>query len=97
MGWNPDEPPRRRHRPRATGLTIALSARAHEAYLAALGRAQRTASVDGVLCAAEGFAKLGDRELVAHCTTVARRLADGTREAREWVDAFAEHLAPRLP
>jgi hypothetical protein len=47
---------------RATGAPELFEPRARRAYLTALLRARRQASREGVLAAADGFSRLGDRE-----------------------------------
>ena len=49
---------------------------AREAYLAALIRAERASSVDGVLRTAAAFASLGEPAVAEQCVRIARRLAD---------------------
>ena len=71
---------------------------ASRAYLAALARAREQQSLDGVLRVGEGFAGLGDREMVEYCIGVAGRLAerDGGGERLERVQVFVErHRATR--
>lgn len=53
--------------------------RARADYLAALFRARARGSVEGVLRACEGFADLGDRDVVTVCVRVARGLAGADR------------------
>jgi len=74
------------------------SAEARAAYLAALVRARHGRSVDGVLRAAEGFAGLGDDDVVRQCIVIARRLADGRGDAlaRGRVRAFTERWSTRV-
>ncbi len=60
------------------GRAMAMASRA---YLAGLARAREQRSLDGVLRIAEGFAALGDREMVEYCIGVATRLAEADREA----------------
>jgi hypothetical protein len=60
------------------GRAVAMASRA---YLAGLARAREQRSLDGVLRIAEGFAALGDREMVEYCIGVATLLAEGDREA----------------
>ena len=61
---------------RATGLRVAFGAKARQAYHVALFRSHRASSLDGVLCAAEGFAELGDADVVEQCLTIAQRLGN---------------------
>ncbi len=60
--------------------TVAAAAR--RSYVTALYRADAARSVDGVLRAAEGFAVLGDRAVVAACLGMANRMPDSAPEAR---------------
>jgi hypothetical protein len=53
--------------------------RARADYLAALFRARARGSVEGVLGACEGFADLGDRDVVTACLRIARGLAGAER------------------
>lgn len=71
--------------------------RARESYLTALFRARQQGSLDGVLRAAEGFAALGDHEVVEQCIRIAERLAteSGDGKALDRVHAFAERWADR--
>ena len=73
------------------------SVQARAAYLAALVRARHGRSVDGVLRAAEGFAALGDDDVVRQCIVIARRLAErrGDSLARGRVRAFTERWSTR--
>jgi hypothetical protein len=72
---------------------------ASRAYLAGLARAHEQRSVEGVLRAAQGFAALGDREMVEYCIGVAGRLAEreGGAEGRSRVRAFVEHFHEEGP
>jgi hypothetical protein len=65
---------------------------ASRAYLAGLAVARERRSVEGVLRVAEGFAALGDREMVEYCVGVAGRLAqhDGAAERQSHVRGFVE-------
>jgi hypothetical protein len=65
---------------------------ASRAYLAGLALARERRSVEGVLRVAEGFAALGDREMVEYCVGVAGRLAeqDGGPERQSRVRGFVE-------
>jgi hypothetical protein len=51
------------------------SMKARELFLGALFRARSAGSVEGVLAAATGFARLGDREVVNHGLKLAQTLA----------------------
>lgn len=68
------------------------SATASRAYLAGLARAREQHSVEGVLRVAEGFAALGDGEMVEYCIGVAGRFAasDGSGEHATRVDTFVQ-------
>lgn len=59
----------------ASGSRRESERRARALYLSALFRARQEGSVDGVLRAAEGFAALGDREVVEQSIRLAERLA----------------------
>jgi hypothetical protein len=61
----------------ATGSRPAAEATARRAYFAALYRACRENSFDGILHAAEAFHGLGDREVVEECLGLAELQADG--------------------
>jgi hypothetical protein len=63
---------------KAQGLAAPM---ARQAYLTALVRARRQGSVDGVLRAAEAFARLGDGEVVEQALQVARDLGGVHPEA----------------
>jgi hypothetical protein len=54
----------------------AARSNAREAYLAALIRAERADSVDGVLRTAAAFAGLGEPAVAEQCVRIARRLAE---------------------
>ncbi len=71
--------------PRATST-------ASRAYLAGLAQAREQRSVEGVLRMAQGFAALGDREMVEYCIGMAGRLAeqDGGAERLVQVHGFVE-------
>jgi hypothetical protein len=66
-------------------------ATARRAFFAALYRACRENSFDGVMRAADAFAALGDREVVDECLGLAELLAEED-EGRRRVAAFVEHL-----
>ena len=63
---------------------------ARDAYMAALLRARREQSLDGILRAASAFGELGDREVVVHALRMAERQAAEDPRAREHVRAVAE-------
>ena len=65
-------------------------ASARDAYMAALLRARRQHSVDGVLRAAVAFGELGDREVAAHAVRIAEHQAGHDPRAREHVRAVAD-------
>jgi hypothetical protein len=69
--------------------TAKLAAR--RAYFAALYRACRENSFDGILRAAEAFADLGDRDVVEECLGLAALRAEG-EQTRRRVAAFGERL-----
>jgi hypothetical protein len=58
----------------------AVRPHARELYMEALFRARNQHSLEGVLRAAEGFEKLGDRQVVAHAVRIARQVADSNAE-----------------
>jgi hypothetical protein len=60
-----------------TGARPAAEATARRAYFAALYRACRESSFDGILRAAEAFDTLGDREVVEECLGLAELQVDG--------------------
>jgi hypothetical protein len=61
----------------ATGARPSAEATARRAYFAALYRACRENSFDGILRAAEAFDDLGDREVVDECLGLAELQVDG--------------------
>jgi hypothetical protein len=79
------------------GFRKISDAKAREAYLAALFRARNRGSLEGVLRAAQGFAELGDQEVVEQCIRVARSVAARSWNPRadERVRAFAERWDAR--
>jgi hypothetical protein len=72
----------------ATGLRRSFESKAREAYQKALSRARQQASVEGVLRATEGYAALGDTQMVGFGLRVAERLAAGDPEAQADVRTF---------
>ncbi len=60
---------------RASGSRDGAKANARLAYLTAMSRARRDASVEGSLRAARAFAALGDYEAASQCVQVATRIA----------------------
>lgn len=78
------------------GLPEASDTRAREIYLAALHRARRLESLDGVLRAGEALAMLGDREGVALSLRSAEALAALDPDAQADVRAFASRLGDLL-
>jgi hypothetical protein len=66
----------------ATGLRRSFDTKAREAYQKAFFRARQQASVDGVLRAVEGYAALGDAQMVGVGLRVADRLAVRDPEAQ---------------
>jgi hypothetical protein len=62
---------------RATGGRPSAEPAARRAYFAALYRACRANSFDGILCTAEAFADLGDREVVEECLALAELQGEG--------------------
>jgi hypothetical protein len=79
------------------GFRKTSEAKARETYLAALFRARNQGSLEGVLRAAQGFADLGDHEVVEQCISVARGVAARSRDPRaeDRVRTFAERWAAR--
>lgn len=73
------------------GSPNASEAEARDAYWAALIRARKQQSLDGVLGAAERFAALGDHEVASGCVRIAEQLA-AAPEARARVRAVADRL-----
>jgi hypothetical protein len=61
----------------ATGARAGAEPTARRAYFAALYRACRESSFDGILRAAEAFADLGDHEVVEECLGLAELQVDG--------------------
>jgi hypothetical protein len=68
---------------------------ARDAYMAALARARRRHSLDGVLRIAIAFGELGDREVVAHAIRIAEHEAADDPRARERVRAVADRWMTR--
>jgi hypothetical protein len=77
----------------ATGLRRSFDAKAREAYQKAFFRARQQASVEGVLRSLEGYAALGDGQMLAVGLRVAERLAARDPEALADVQAFRTRLA----
>src|SRR5262249_48145617 len=79
------------------GFRKLADAKAREAYLAALFRARNRGSLEGVLRTAQGFAELGDQEVVEQCIHVARNVAAraGNARAEERVRSFVERWDAR--
>jgi hypothetical protein len=75
----------------AAGGRPAAEPAARRAYFAALYRACRANSFDGILRAAEAFADLGDREVVEECLGLAELLVDG-EQTRRRVVAFVGRM-----
>jgi hypothetical protein len=71
----------------ATGARPSGEPAARRAYFAALYRACREDSFEGILRAAEAFDDLGDREVVEECLGLAELRADGAQRRRR-VAAF---------
>jgi hypothetical protein len=74
----------------AGGFRQDAESQAREAYLAALLRAQRQRSLDGVLRAAGAFGELGDREVTAQAIRIAERQAGRDPLALAHVRAVAD-------
>jgi hypothetical protein len=75
----------------AAGGPPAAQPAARRAYFAALYRACRENSFEGILSIAEAFADLGDREVVEECLGLVELRADGA-ETRRHVAAFVVRL-----
>ena len=73
----------------ASGLRQDADSQAREAYLAALLRAERQRSLEGVLRAAGAFGELGDREVAAQAIRIAERQAGRDPLALDHVRAVA--------
>ena len=76
----------------ATGLKRSFEAKAREAYQKAYFRARQQASVEGVLRSVEGYAALGDTQMVGVGLRVAERLAARDPEALADVRAFRSRM-----
>jgi hypothetical protein len=76
----------------ATGLRRSFEDKARETYQKAFFRARQQGSVEGVLRATEGYAALGDAQMVGLGLRVAERLAARDPEARADVRAFRARL-----
>jgi hypothetical protein len=70
---------------RASGSVRGARLNAREAYLAALIRARRGRSVDGVLRSAEAFRGLGDGAVAEQCLHIAAQIAAGDEPAQRRV------------
>src|SRR5205823_8854438 len=79
----------------ATGRVNEAKPHARELLLVALFRARAEGAVDGVLHAAEGFARLGDRDAALLALRIADKLAarSGAEADRAHVRLVAERLA----
>ena len=75
-----------------TGLRRSFDAKAKEAYQKAFFRARQQASVEGVLRSMEGYAALGDVQMVGVGIRVAERLAARDPEALADVRAFRARI-----
>jgi hypothetical protein len=75
-----------------TGLRRSFEAKAKEAYQKAFFRARQQASVEGVLRSMEGYAALGDAQMVGAGIRVAERLAARDPEALADVRAFRTRM-----
>jgi len=71
---------------RASGSLRGARLNAREAYLAALVRARRDRSLDGVLRSAEAFRGLDDRAVAEQCLHIAAQLAAGDEPAQQRVE-----------
>jgi hypothetical protein len=81
-----------------TGSPARARLSARHAYRAALFRARAQRSVDGVLRAADAFARLGDRDVTEGALHAARKLAAGAPDAdlRSRVELDAARIAARV-
>lgn len=81
----------------ATGSPDLCTPRARRAYLTALLRARRHASLDGVLAAGDAFGRLGDQAVVQQALAIATDLArrSGDDAALRRVQSFRSQWAPR--
>jgi hypothetical protein len=77
----------------AAGSRPAAEATARRAYFAALYRACRENSFDGILRTAEAFDDIGDREVVEECLGLAELQVDGEKP-RQRLAALAARLRP---
>jgi hypothetical protein len=76
----------------ATGLRRSFETKAREAYQKAFFRARQQASVEGVLRSVEGYAALGDAQMVGLGLRVAERLAAHDPEAQADIRSFRVRL-----
>ena len=76
----------------ATGLHRSFETKAREAYQKAFFRARQQGSVEGVLRATEGYASLGDAQMVGLGLRVAERLAARDPEAQADVRTLRTRL-----
>ena len=76
----------------ATGLRRSFEGKAREAYQKAFFRARQQASVEGVLKATEGYATLGDTQMVGLGLRVAERIAARDPEAQADIRTFRTRL-----
>jgi hypothetical protein len=79
----------------ATGLRRSFESKAREAYQKALFRARQQGSVEGVLRVTEGYAALGDTQMVDLGLRVAERLAARDPEAQADVRMFRTRFGER--
>jgi len=81
----------------ATGLRRSFESKAREAYQKAFFRARQQSSVEGILRATEGYAALGDTQMVGLGLRVAQRLAVGDPEAQADIRTFRARLSDTRP
>jgi hypothetical protein len=74
----------------ASGFRQDADSQAREAYLAALLRAERQRSLEGVLRAAGAFGELGDHDVTAQAIRIAERQAGRDPQALNHVRAVAD-------
>jgi hypothetical protein len=81
----------------ATGLKRSFEGKAREAYQKAFFRARQQSSVEGVLRATEGYAALGDTQMVGLGLRVAERLAARDPEAQADIRSFRARIGETIP
>lgn len=79
---------------RASRATAGARINARVAYGAALARAERQGSIDGVLRSAAAFRQIGDAAAAERCLAIAAQLASGDGDALERVREAREGWTP---